>query len=60
MNIQSKCNENENSITHLKSSVKEIKHTVIFFLSFLPACCYIQFILPTLCTYLLRAITIHI
>jgi hypothetical protein len=25
MNIQSKCNENENSIIHLKSSVKEIK-----------------------------------
>jgi hypothetical protein len=29
-------------------------------LSFLRACCYIQFLLPTLCTYLLKAITIHI
>jgi hypothetical protein len=33
MNIQSKCHENENSITHLKSSVKGIKHTAILSIS---------------------------
>jgi len=29
LNIQSKCHENENSITHFKSSVEGTRHTAI-------------------------------